>query len=271
MSGAGLFRLDGRVALVTGAGRGIGAEIAATLAAAGADVMLTDIDAATGAETAARINATGARAKFMVQDVTDEALWPVIVAGVESSFGGLDILVNNAGIETAAMIANCELADFQRVMAVNVTGVFLGVRAAVRAMQPGGSTGRGGAIVNMSSVAGLVGTAGHIAYHTSKGAVRLMTKAAAVELAQLQTGIRVNSVHPAIIETAMGKSFVEDFVALGLVPDAATAEASFKAAHPMGHMGKPEDVAAAVLYLASGASKWVTGTELVVDGGFTAA
>ena len=265
------FRLDGKTALVTGAASGIGAAIASALAEAGARVMLTDIARQAGQDMAAGLRQAGHQAQFLPQDVVDEARWTEVVAATEAAFGGLDVLVNNAGIETASLIAHCELADFQRVMAVNVTSVFLGLRAAVRAMQPGGSSGRGGAIVNISSIAGMIGTAGHIAYHGSKGAVRLMTKAAAVELAQLQTGIRVNSVHPSIVQTAMGKSFIDGFVTLGLVADAASAEAGFMAAHPMGHLGTPEDVAAAVLYLASPASKWVTGTELTVDGGYTAA
>ena len=269
--GTAIFSLTGKVALVTGAARGIGAEIAQTLAAAGASVLITDILRDAGEHTAATMRNDGYTAQFRHHDVTDEAGWPAVIAAAEKDFGGIDILVNNAGIETAALVANCELADFQRVMAINVTGTFLGLRAAVRAMQPGGSCGRGGSIVNLSSVAGLIGTAGHIAYHTSKGAVRLMTKAAAVECAQLQSGIRVNSVHPSLVDTAMAKSFVDDFVTLGLVPDAATAEAGFNSAHPMGHIGSPADVAAAVLYLASPASKWVTGTEMVVDGGYTAA
>jgi 3alpha(or 20beta)-hydroxysteroid dehydrogenase len=265
------FRLDGKTALVTGAATGIGAAVAEALARAGARVMLTDIAESAGQACAGRLRDAGHAAQFLPQDVVDEARWDQVVAAVEGAFGGLDVLVNNAGIETASLIAQCRVADFERVMAVNVTGVFLGLRAATRAMQPCGSTGRGGAIVNISSIAGMIGTAGHIAYHASKGAVRLMTKAAAVELAQLQTGIRVNSVHPSIVQTAMGKAFIDGFVTLGLAADSATAEAGFIAAHPMGHLGTPEDVAAAVLYLASNASKWVTGTELTVDGGYTAA
>jgi NAD(P)-dependent dehydrogenase (short-subunit alcohol dehydrogenase family) len=267
---ANLFKLDGKTALITGAARGIGAAVAEALAQAGAHVVLTDILDDVGRARADAIIASGGEALFLRHDVTDEANWRHVVAEAVRQTGGLDVLVNNAGIETAALLTECTLEDFQHVMAVNVTGVFLGLKHTVRAMMPGGAPGRGGAIVNLSSVAGLIGTSAHIAYHTSKGAVRLMTKAAAVECAQLRTGIRVNSVHPAIIGTDMGTSFVQGFVDMKLAPDFASAETAIKSAHPMGHFGSVSDVAAAVLYLSSPASGWVTGSELVVDGGYTA-
>ncbi len=261
------FRLDGKVALISGAARGIGAEIARTLAQAGAAVLVTDVTESQ--DTVAAIEKAGGKAAFRKHDVTDESQWEAATAAAIERFGRLDIVVNNAGIETAALLANCTVEDFRRVMEVNVTGTFLGVKHAIRAMAP--PVGHGGVIVNMSSVAGLIGTTGHAAYHASKGAVRLLTKAAAVECAQLGTGIRVNSVHPAIVATEMGTNFIQHFVDLGLAPDYATAEAAIKAAHPMGRFGEPSDVAHAVLYLASDASKWVTGTEFVLDGGYTAA
>jgi 3alpha(or 20beta)-hydroxysteroid dehydrogenase len=265
------FRLDGKAALVTGAARGIGAAIAEALAQAGAAVLVTDVLEGVGQETVSRIRGNGGKAAFCKHDVTDEAQWQAAIARAEKEFGPLQVLVNNAGIETAALLTQCELQDFRRVIEVNVTGVFLGLKHGVRAMAPGGSSGQRGSIVNLSSVAGLIGTTGHIAYHASKGAVRVMTKAAAVECAQLGTGIRVNSVHPAIVGTEMGTNFIQHFVDLKLAPDYATAEAGFKAAHPLGAFGDTADVANAVLYLASPASKWVTGTELVLDGGYTAA
>jgi NAD(P)-dependent dehydrogenase (short-subunit alcohol dehydrogenase family) len=233
-------------------------------------VLITDILEGPGKETAERIVSSGGKAAFFKHDVTDEAQWQAAIARAEKALGPLEVLINNAGIETAALLSQCTVEDFRRVMDVNVTGVFLGLKHAVRAMSPGGSSGRGGSIVNMSSVAGLIGTSGHISYHASKGAVRLLTKAAAVECAQLQTGIRVNSVHPAIVGTEMGQNFIKHLVDLQLAPDYATAEAAVKGGHPMGHFGEPADVASAVLYLASAASKWTTGTELVLDGGYTA-
>jgi len=264
-----VFRLDGKVALVSGAARGIGAQIAHTLAQAGACVLVTDLLQEAGLSTVTKIFDDGGTAAFQQHDVTDEVQWQAAVAAAVKVFGRLDIVVNNAGIETAALLGNCTVQDFRHVLDVNVTGVFLGIKHAIRAMaQPAGS---GGVIVNMSSVAGLVGTTGHAAYHASKGAVRLLTKAAAVECAQLGTGIRINSVHPAIVATEMGTNFIRHFVELGLAPDYATAEAAIKAAHPMGRFGDPSDVANAVLYLASDASRWMTGTELVLDGGYTAA
>ena len=259
------FRLDGKVALVTGGARGIGAEIADALAQAGATIMVTDVLAEVGRQTAERISKAGGTAAFHQHDVTNEAQWEAAIAATVKQFGSLDILVNNAGIETAALLSQCELSDFKRLMDVNVNGVFLGLKHAVRVMKPGS------AIVNLSSVAGLIGTTGHIAYHASKGAVRLMTKAAAVECAQLGTGIRVNSVHPAIVETEMGTNFIQHAVDLKLVPDYATAEAAFKAGHLLGRFGQPRDVASAVIYLSSEAGAWITGTELVLDGGYTAA
>ena len=258
------FRLDGKAALVSGAARGIGAAVAEALAQAGASVLITDILEKEGQATVQKIVAAGGKAAFQKHDVTNEAQWEAAVAAAVKHFGKLDVLVNNAGIETAALLSQCTLEDFQRVMSVNVAGVFLGLKHAVRVMKAGSS------IVNLSSVAGLIGTTGHIAYHTSKGAVRLMSKAAAVECAQLGTGIRVNSVHPAIVNTEMGTNFIQHAVDLKLAPDYATAEAAFKGAHPLGHFGEPADVANAVIYLASDAAKWVTGTELVLDGGYTA-
>lgn len=263
------FLVDGKAALVTGAARGIGAAIADGLAQSGAFVMVTDVLEAPGREVVARIRAGGGRAEFLVQDVTSEEAWERTTQSVIDQFGGYDILVNNAGIETAALISQCSLDDFQRVQNVNVNAVFLGMKHAIRAMSPGGVAGKGGCIINMSSVTGIIGTAAHVAYHSSKGAVRLMTKAAAIECAALKSGIRVNSIHPGIVDTTMGRNYVKDYVDLGLAPDLASADSAIQALHPMGY-GTGEDVACAAIYLASDASRWMNGAELVLDGGLTA-
>lgn len=260
------FRVDGKVAVVTGGARGLGAVIAETLVEAGAKVVVTDVLAEEGARTVAKL---GANAIFLRHDVTQEAEWEAVLATAVQRFGRLDILVNNAGIEITRLFADIPLEEFNRTMAVNSTGVFLGIKHAIRTMRPGGAYGQGGTIINLSSVSGLMGSVGLGSYCASKGAVRLMTKAAAVECARLGYGIRVNSVHPAVVKTDMGTGLINDYVSLGLFPDAATAEQAFATAQPLG-LGLPQDIASGVCYLASEASRWMTGNELVLDGGLMA-
>lgn len=264
------LRLDGKTALVTGAARGLGAEAARALAAVGARVLCTDVDEAPGAALAAGIRDAGGEADFLAHDVTDEAQWERAVATAVERFGGLDVLVNNAGIEEMVLLRDYPLERFRRLQEVNVIGVFLGLKHAVRTMSPDGAAGKGGSIINLSSVAGLIGVAALSGYCASKGAVRLLTKAAAAECGQLKTGIRVNSIHPAVVRTDMGDAFLRHAVEVGLAPDMEAAEAAFLAGHPIGRYGEPRDIANAVLYLASDMSKWTTGAELVVDGGYTA-
>lgn len=261
------YRLDGKVALVTGAGRadGLGAAIAAALVAGGAKVLITDINPQ-GETVAAQLGASSA---FVKQDVTLEADWERAMSAVLERFGGLDIVVNNAGIELAGFFADMSVEDFRRQMDVNTTSVFLGIKHAIRAMRPGGAAGRGGAIVNLSSIGGIKGAAGLGAYCGSKGAVRLMTKAAAVECARHGYGIRVNSVHPGLIKTDMGIQTLKAYVRLGLLPDEDVAEKAVASRYPLG-LGSVADVANAVRYLSSEAGRWQTGAELVVDGGVNA-
>jgi NAD(P)-dependent dehydrogenase (short-subunit alcohol dehydrogenase family) len=265
-----LFALDGKVALVSGGSRGIGAEVVRALASAGAAVMLTDLLVDEGRDLAAELRGRGLRAEFMRHEVADEAQWEAAVAAAVAKFGGLDILVNNAGIEKLSLVADTRLEDLRKILDVNVSGVVLGCKHAVRAMRPGGSAGRGGSIVNLSSIAGLGGITALGAYSASKGAVRLLTKSVAVECAQLRTGIRCNSIHPGLIQTQMAERFLQSFVDLGLAESAAASRESFLGQVPMGQLGQPQDIAAATVYLASDAARYVTGAELHVDGGYFA-
>jgi 3alpha(or 20beta)-hydroxysteroid dehydrogenase len=253
------FRLDGKVALVTGAAQGLGRAIADTLAQFGARVMYTDLTA---------INDVPPGCAATKLDVTDETQWEQVVAHTVTTLSGLDILVNNAGILASAPFTDMDLSTFERVMKINVTGVFLGIKHAARAMRPGGSAGQGGSIVNMSSVAGINGSVLFGAYGTSKGAVRTMTKDAAIEFQALGYGIRVNSVHPAVINTDMGDAVFSDYAALTGSVEAS--KALIDQMTPMKRIGTPQEVANAVRYLASDASSYTTGAELVVDGGMVA-
>ncbi len=254
--------LSGRVALVTGAGSGIGRQTAETLALAGASVACTDINLAGAEETVSRIEAAGGRAIAIAHDVVEEDQWEAAVKTTVETLGGLHIMVNNAGIELVKHIPDISVSDFRRVMDINVLGVFLGIKACTDAMTASGS----GSIINLSSVAGLIGAPRQAAYCASKGAVRLMTKATALELAAAGHPIRVNSVHPGIIDTPM----LEDLMTG--VPDEQRSQrlAQMKTRHPIGRLGEASDIANAILYLASDLSSFMTGSEVVVDGGMTA-
>ena len=244
-------QLAGSVALVTGAARGIGAAIAGAMAREGARVILGDRDGEEVERTAAALRTAGADATGHVHDVTDEASWAAIVA----TCGTLDVLVNNAGILLMRSIAETTLEDFRRVSAVNVDGVFLGTKYAFAAMGA-----RGGSIINLSSIAGLEGAAHHIAYCGSKGAVRLMTKAAAIEAAALDYPIRVNSIHPGGIDTRMTQTTYRFGAGAGV-------EEAVAATTPSGRVGVPDDIAEVAVFLASDASAYINGAEIVVDGG----
>ena len=264
------FSLEGKVALVTGAARGIGEACARTLAAAGARVMATDIDAAGADKIAEAIRKDGFDAVALEQDVCDEARWEQVVAATVEQLGGIDVLVNNAGIFLGGKVEDDTLESVRRLNQVNIESIFLGTKYAVRAMKPGGAAGRGGSIINLSSVAGLAGVPGHSAYGSTKGAVRLYTKHAAVEFGALGYPIRVNSVHPGLIETDMRDLVFDDVIRIGIVDDTTAARELVEGMTAMGRLGTPQDVANAVLFLASDASSYMTGAELVIDGGFTA-
>jgi NAD(P)-dependent dehydrogenase (short-subunit alcohol dehydrogenase family) len=256
-----MSELQGRVALVTGASRGIGAACARALAAAGARVIVTDLSDASG--VAAEIGGLSRR-----QDVTSEADWIETMAFAKAEAGGLDILVNNAGIFFMKPLIETTLEDWRRLHAVNVEGVFLGCKHAIPLLaERAGQWAGGGAIVNLSSVAGLVGGANYVSYNASKGAVRLLTKGLAMELAPRK--IRVNSVHPGLIETAMGQQLVTEFSQAAGVGDN-EARMQLASLHPLGHTGQPGNIADGVVFLASDKAAFMTGAELVIDGGLTA-
>ena len=254
--------LNGKIALVTGGASGIGRETSAVFARHGAKVAVADINADGAQETVAEIARSGGEAIAVNLDVTREESWEAGVSQVVDAFGGLDVLVNSAGVELLKSIAETSLEDFRWLTGINVDGVFLGIKYSLPAMQASG----GGSIVNISSIAGLIGFPNQAAYCTSKGAVRLLTKAAAMEAAALKSNVRINSVHPGVIDTPMARDFIS-----GLEPQQAEHRwQQLAALHPIGRMGEASDVASAILFLASDHSSFMTGAELVVDGGITA-
>lgn len=246
-------RMDGKVALVTGAARGIGAASAKALAAEGADVMLSDVSEAELGEFAEALRSEGSSARAVRLDVSVKDDWNVAVQATECAFGRLDVLLNNAGICYIDGVEATTDEMWHRTIAVCQTGVWLGMRTVAPAMRRAG----GGSIVNVSSILGLVGSGVAAAYQGAKGAVRLLTKSAAIELAPDK--IRVNSVHPGFIDTDLAASMADAEMRAGL-----------EAMTPLGRYGLPDEVASGVLYLASDDSSYVTGSELVIDGGYTA-
>ncbi|MEV5537741.1 glucose 1-dehydrogenase [Saccharopolyspora shandongensis] len=249
-----MLRLRDRVALVTGGAGGIGRQTALRLAAEGAAVVVTDIQDEAGAAVAAEIRDDGGRSLFLHHDVADEAAWAAAVRSAVDEFGGLDILVNNAGIADHGTIEDTTAESYERTIAVTQTSVFLGMRAAAEALR----ASEHASVINISSIFGASGGFGTSpAYHAAKGAVRLLTKNAALQWAD--AGIRVNSVHPGFIDTAILEG------ARGT-----NREAAMLAVTPLGRLGRPAEVAAAVAYLASDDASFTTGSELYVDGGYLA-
>ena len=260
------FRLDDKVAVVTGAAMGIGKGCAISLADAGAKVIITDINEKAGQETATEIREAGGNAEFRMLDVTSETDWSETLTEIVQSHRGLDILVNNAGIFDSRMILDTTLEQWRKIITVDLESVFLGVREAIRVMQPSGIAGNGGTIVNMSSSAALKPSASHSAYSAAKGGVHMLTKVAALETVQM--GIRVNSVHPAVVDTPMAGEAMKMWATMLAEGDVRATEKMVDEWHPLGRLAKTEEVGAAVLYLASDASAFATGIEIKVDGGF---
>jgi 3(or 17)beta-hydroxysteroid dehydrogenase len=250
-------RVDGKIAIVTGAASGIGRACARRLADEGAHVVLTDRDVPGGEAAAA---ALGAPHGFRALDVTDPAAWASVVDETVRARGRLDVLVNAAGVAVMNDIERATLDEWRFVNGVNGEGTFLGCQAAVRAMKATG----GGSIINVSSVAGIVADPDLAVYCASKGAVRLLTKSVALHAARAGYGIRCNSVHPAFIDTPMLGGL------LGATSDRGLTRSKLERAIPLGRIGEVDDIAHLVVYLASDESRFVTGAELVVDGGLTA-
>jgi NAD(P)-dependent dehydrogenase (short-subunit alcohol dehydrogenase family) len=261
-------RLDGKVALISGAARGIGAETARLMVEAGAMVAIADVLDERGRGTAA---ALGDGALYLHLDVTREEDWTGAVAAAVARFGKLDILVNNAGIFLGKGIEEASLAEWQRLSDINLAGVFLGTKLALPALRDSGrASPHGSAIVNLASVAGLVGSQLDPLYSMTKGGVTLFTKSAALEFARKGYRVRVNSIHPGVIQTDMGdQTFVARARNLG-TNDVGAARQMALGTHPIGRLGTPNDIAKGILFLASDDAGFMTGAGLVVDGGITA-
>jgi 3(or 17)beta-hydroxysteroid dehydrogenase len=251
-------RVEGKVALITGAASGLGAATARMLVREGAQVALTDLNEEAGQALAKEL---GMAARFWRLDVTQEEDWSSVVDAVLVTFGRLDVVVNNAGMGIVKDVETLSLQEWRLVHAVNLDGVFLGCKHGIRAMRQCGAKG---SIINMSSVAGLVGAAALPAYCASKGGVRLLTKSVALHCAKQGYGIRCNSVHPVFVDTPMVDSLA------GLTGDVAKGKERMAKGIPIGRLGEPDEVAYAVLYLASDESRLMTGSEFGLDGGTTA-
>ena len=250
-------RLEGKTALVTGAASGIGLQTSIRLAEEGARVMMTDINLEEGLQQAEKL---GTNATFLKLDITEEEEWISVLGETVKRFDRLDILVNSAGMVLIADVEQITLEDWRKVHAVNLDGTFLGCKHGVRVMKEFGT----GSIINLSSVSGMIGGFNLAAYNSSKGAVRMLTKSVALHCARAGYGIRCNSIHPTFIETPMLESMIRDS------PDPEKARQTLVRQVPLRRIGKPDDVANMIVYLASDESTFVTGTEMVIDGGVIA-
>ena len=250
-------RLEGKTALVTGAASGIGLQTSIRLAEEGARVMMTDINLEKVRQQAEKIDAN---ATFLKLDITEEEEWIPVLDETVKRFDRLDILINSAGMVLIADVEQITLEDWRKVHAVNLDGTFLGCKHGVRVMKEFGV----GSIINLSSVSGMIGGFNLAAYNSSKGAVRMLTKSVALHCARAGYGIRCNSIHPTFIETPMLESMIRDS------PDPEKARQTLVRQVPLRRIGKPDDVANMIVYLASDESTFVTGTEMVIDGGVIA-
>lgn len=262
LEGVAMTRVRDKVAIVTGGALGLGEAAARMLAREGARLVVTDIKDEEGERVAETIRGTGAEAEYLHLDVADEGAWAKAIEATLDRFGRLDVLVNNAGVGWGGPPEDEPLERWRQLMSINLDGVFLGTKHAIRAMKR--VPPRGGSIINLASIEGLVGDPNLGAYNASKGGVTLYTKSVALYCARQRLGIRVNSIHPGYIWTPM----VEHY--LGEHGDVEEGRKALDAMHPIGHVGEPDDIAYGIVYLASDESKFVTGAALVIDGGYTA-
>jgi 3alpha(or 20beta)-hydroxysteroid dehydrogenase len=258
-------RLAGKKALVTGGARGIGAAIA--LAQAGAAIMIADILEDAGRASAATLAKEDVKTGFVALDVRDDAQWERAVATTVATLGGYDILINNAGIEITSLIIDVKAEDLRRMCDVNIVGVALGMKHAFHAMRPGGAAGRGGAVVNLASVAATIAFPSIAGYSGTKSAVDRMTRVAAMEAGKLGYGVRVNCLYPGLVPTDMGMQLAGDIVKVGLAADPNAAVASVIEQTPLGRLGEVSDIADAAVFLCSNDARFITGAGLPVDGG----
>jgi NAD(P)-dependent dehydrogenase (short-subunit alcohol dehydrogenase family) len=264
-------RLDGKIALISGAARGIGAETARLMVEAGAKVVIGDVLDERGRETVRALETAGGAPVYTHLDVTREEDWSAAVSTAADRFGALDILVNNAGVFLGMSLEEATLADWHRLCGVNLTGVFLGTKLALPALRDAGQrTAHGSAIINLSSVAGLVGSSNDPLYSMTKGGVTMFTKSTALECGRKGYRIRVNSIHPGVIDNEMGAETLAARVRILGAGDLETARRQASAAHPIGRLGTASDVARGIVFLASDDAGFMTGSALVVDGGWTA-
>ncbi len=267
-----MSRLDGKVALISGGARGIGAETARLMVEAGAKVVIGDVLTDQAEETVASLNENAEVALAVHLDVTDEASWQQAADAAEAKFGKLDILVNNAGIFLGQDFEEVSLDDWNRLVAVNLTGVFLGTRACAPALRRSSlDSAHGSAIVNLSSIAGLVGAPLDPLYSMTKGGVTIFTKSTALDFARKKDRIRVNSVHPGVIDTEMGQQTIDTGAKMFSENNTDRALQRSIQRHPMGRLGTADDIASTIVFLASDDARFMTGSALVVDGGLTAA
>ncbi|EXG81200.1 SDR family NAD(P)-dependent oxidoreductase [Cryptosporangium arvum] len=259
-----VFDLTGRKALVTGAAQGLGEGMALALAAAGAKVIVADLQDELGTKVAESL---GEGHGFVHLDVTDDANWESAVATAAERLGGLDILVNNAGVEITSLLVDVEADQIRRQLEINLLGTTLGIKHAFRAMRPGGVAGHGGSVVNVASVAATIAFPGIAVYSATKSGVDRLTRVAAAESGRMGYGVRVNTIYPGLVPTAMGAGLANDVARLGLFASPEEAVGAVVALTPSGRLGEVTDMADAVVFLASDGSRFVNGAGLPVDGG----